>query len=352
MLYGQDNYKLSIELFIGIVMEYTTDILIIGAGPVGIFGAYQAGFLGMKTIIVDALEQPGGQLNALYPSKYIYDIPGYPAVLAGELIDNLIKQADKYTPCYLMSRTVSKFTRNQENNLITITTSKNDIIHTKAVIIAAGAGAFEPNRLPFEGSELLEGKSVHYFVKDPMIFQDQTLLIAGGGDSALDWALNLKNIAKKVIIIHRRNKFRGSPASVAELYQAADDKLIEIMIPYTLEGINIKDNKLTSVVLKNSQGFEDIEVDSLLAFYGLVRDLGEIANWDLDINKLHSSIKVDNGNYETNIPGVFAVGDVASYEYKLKLISVGFGEIAVAIHSTWKYVFPDQVFHFVHSTAQ
>lgn len=338
--------------------EYNTDILIIGAGPVGIFSAYQAGFLGMKTLIVDALSEIGGQPIALYPQKYIYDIPSQPKILAKDLIEQLIEQAKPFQKDgsgeYLLNRHVTELSRlDDEFKTFCVKTSVGDTIYAKAIVICAGAGAFGPNRPPLEGIEAYENKSVHYFVKEPEVFRDKNIVIAGGGDSAIDWAIGLSDVAKKIYMVHRRDNFRAAPASVEQLKNLAKEGKIEMVIPFMLEGLEGEGDKLNKVVVKDLDGnSKALEADHLLAFFGLSRSLGDLENWGFKINKLHSSIEVEVPTCETKIPGIFAVGDVAQYDHKLKLISVGFAESSMAMHAAWKYVFPDKILHFVHSTSK
>ncbi|MDR2007821.1 MAG: NAD(P)/FAD-dependent oxidoreductase [Alphaproteobacteria bacterium] len=338
------------------MQTYNTDILIVGAGPVGIFSVYQAGFLGMKTIVVDALAEIGGQPIALYPNKYIYDIPAYPKIQAADLIEKLIQQATPFmkdgSGVFLLNSQVLELSRGEDKQFC-VKTSMGDTIYAKAIVICAGAGAFGPNRPPLENIENFEGQSVHYFVKNPEIFRDKNIVIAGGGDSAVDWAIELSNIAKKIYMVHRRDSFRAAPASVEQLKKLADESKIDMVIPFMLDGLKGDGKILKSVILKDlDDNKKEIEADHLLAFFGLSRSLGELENWGFKINKLHSSIEVNLPTCETAIDGIFAVGDVAQYEHKLKLISTGFAESSMALHAAWKYVFPDKPFHFVHSTSK
>jgi len=340
------------------LQAYNTDVLIVGAGPVGIFSVYQAGFLGMKTIVVDALAEIGGQPIALYPNKYIYDIPAYPKILASDLIDMLMKQATPFmgddSGTFLLNSQVLELTReDDEFKQFCVKTSAGDTIYAKAILICAGAGAFGPNRPPLENIEHYEGKSVHYFIKNPEIFRDKNIVIAGGGDSAVDWAIELSNIAKKIYMVHRRDNFRAAPASVEQLKKLAETNKIELVIPFMLDAISGDGANLKSVILKDlDDNKKEIAADHLLAFFGLSRSLGELENWGFKINKIHSSIDVQIPTCETAIDGIFAVGDVAQYNHKLKLISTGFAESSMALHAAWKYVFPDKPFHFVHSTSK
>lgn len=334
-------------------LKLETDVLIIGAGPVGIFAAFHAGLLGMKSIVVDALEEIGGQLSTLYPNKYIYDIPGFPKILAKDLILELQKQAEQYSPTYLLNQKADKLIKNEGN--FTVTTSKNNTIIAKAIIIAGGAGAFKPQRLPLSGIENFEHETVLYSVTEPNMFKDKTVVIIGGGDSAVDWAIHLSNnIASKVYLVHRRNHFRALPASVANLEELNKQSHFELVVPYGAKAINGNNNQVTQIVLEHFLNKEQkvIDTDFVLPFFGLARDLGGISTWGLDIDKINSTILVNQATYETNIEGVFAVGDIARYEHKLKLIMVGFSEVSYALHAAWKYVFPNKIYRFVHSTSK
>ncbi len=331
---------------------YNTDIVIIGSGPVGIFSVFQAGLLGMRSVVVDSLDEIGGQLNALYPEKYIYDIPAHPQIYAKDVVENLKEQASKYNPVYLLSQTTNGLEKNGDT--FTVTTSKGNTIHAKAVIIAAGAGAFGPNIPNVEGIEDFEKTSVHYFIKDKSIFAGKDIAIAGGGDSAVDWALTLAETANKIYFIHRRNKFRAANDTVSQLVNLAEttDK-IEMVIPYTMTKINGENGKISSIDLaKVGEGEKNIKCDHLLAFFGLTRSLGTLKSWGFDVDENLSLINVKNTICETNIKGIYAVGDVANYEHKIKLILTGFAEASQALHHAWQYVFPDKVFHFVHSTSK
>ncbi len=331
--------------------EYTTDVLIVGAGPVGLFANYQAGFLGMKTIVVDALDEIGGQLSALYPYKYIYDIPGFTKILAKDLVSNLYEQASQFNKEYLLKRHITNLVSNEDGSY-SVHSSLNDVIHCKAIVLAAGAGAFGPNVPPIEGIESYHNKSVFYFVKNPDDFKDKTIVIAGGGDSAVDWAIGLSSVAKKIYVIHRRNQFRAAQSTVDQMYDLAKTGNIELVIPYQLDRLIGNNGMLESVVVKTLSGEEKIiEANCLLPLFGLSRSLGALEKWGFTINKMHSSIDVSPNTLETKLKGIYAVGDVASYEHKIKLITVGFAESASAVHMAWKYVFPNKVFHFVHSTS-
>lgn len=334
-------------------IKLETDVLIIGAGPVGIFAAFQAGLLGMKSVVIDALEEVGGQLTTLYPNKYIYDIPGFPKILAKDLIANLYEQAEKYKPIYLLNQKAESLVKSV--NSFTVTTSKNNTITSKAIILAGGAGAFKPQRLPLQGMEEFEKETILYNIKDPSYFASKNVLIVGGGDSALDWSFHLSNnIANKVYLVHRRNHFRALPSSVSSLEELSKSSSFELVVPYGVKAVEGEGTKVQKVVLENFLNKEQktINIDFILPFFGLSRDLGGVSSWGLDIDKINSTIIVNPETFETNINGIFATGDIAKYDHKLKLIMTGFSEVAYALHIAWKYVFPDKVFHFSHSTSK
>ncbi len=325
-----------------------TDIAIIGAGPVGIFSAFQAGMLGMKSCIIDALDVPGGQCSALYPEKPIYDIPAYPEILAQDLVANLLQQAKPFDPTYLMSRQVT--TLEEEDGGFILGTSKGDIIKAKSVIVAAGAGCFGPNRPPLAGIESYEGKSVFYLVAKRDEFAGKKIVIAGGGDSAVDWAISLSSIAS-VTIVHRRTKFRAAPASVQKLHELAESGKINLVTNFQLSALNGDGETLSEVVVADLDGnSKNIQADILLPFFGLSQDLGPLAEFGFDVKMHH--IKVDYPHFETNIPGIYAVGDIATYEGKLKLILTGFSEVASALHHAYVRVFDGKALHFEHSTSK
>lgn len=328
---------------------HKTDILVIGAGPVGLFTVFQAGMLSMSCHVVDALDEIGGQCTALYPDKPIYDIPAYPKILASELVDNLASQANVFNPEYHMGQQVISY--KEEGGFFIVKTSKDITIKSKAIIIAAGSGAFGPNKPPLSNIENYEGKSVFYYVKNPEKFSDKKIVIAGGGDSAIDWAINLSSIAKKIYLVHRRDKFRASPKSIEDIGKIASTGKIEIVTPYQLHSIDGKNSQLTHVNLYDlDNNIKTIEADVLLPFFGLSTDLGPLKDWNLDLKSSH--INVDKITSMTNIPGIYAVGDVASYEGKLKLILTGFAESATALHHAYSRVFEGKALHFEHSTSK
>ena len=323
------------------------DIVIVGAGPVGIFSAFQAGLLGMKACVIDALDSPGGQCAALYPEKPIYDIPGYPKVLAQELVEQLLSQAKPFAPNYLMSRQVVSI-QSAENGFFT-TTSKQDIINSKCVLIAAGAGAFGPNRPPLPNIQSYEGTSIFYLVSKREVFAGKKVVIAGGGDSAVDWAISLSEIAK-VSVVHRRDKFRAAPSSVAKLHSLAADNKLSLVTNWQLADLKGDGKNLSHVILSDlDNNSRTLEADILLPFFGLSQDLGSLQHIGLNIKNHH--IIVSHPYFETNIKGIYAIGDVATYEGKLKLILTGFAEAASALHHAYSRVFDGKALHFEYSTS-
>ena len=329
---------------------YKTDIVIVGAGPAGLFSIFEAGMLKMKCHIIDTLEIIGGQCTALYPEKPIYDIPAHPKVLASELIELLEAQAEPFHPVYHLNQQVQKIDEKNDGSFV-VETSKNIKIECKAIIIAGGCGAFGPNRPPLENIEKFEGSSIFYSVRNKKEFVDKKVVIAGGGDSAVDWAISLAEIAQKIYVVHRRDKFRCAPESADKMKKLEAQGKIEMVIPFQLEGLEGNDSKLSHVIVKDfDNNIKKIEADYLLPFFGLAMELGPIANWGLNLHKNH--IEVDRGTMQTSIKGIYAVGDIATYPHKLKLILTGFAECASACHDIFKLVFPDQVYHFEYSTSK
>ena len=327
-----------------------TDVAIIGAGPVGLFAVFECGMLRMKSVVVDALEAAGGQCTALYPEKPIYDIPAHPGIAAAELIAQLEKQIAPFTPLMMFGRRVETLAR--DGGTIVLGTSKGDTIRCKAVIIAAGAGAFGPNRPPLDGLAGYEAAgAVRYMVARREDFRGKRVVIAGGGDSAVDWALSLKQVAAKVTVVHRRPKFRAAPETAAQLDEAAARGEVEMAIPYQLHGLEGDGSTLTGVVLATLKGeTRTVPADCLLPFYGLAMELGPIAEWGLGLS--HHHIAVEPATCATNVPGVFAIGDIATYPGKLKLILQGFSEAAMAAHAIHPLVFPGEALHFEYSTSK
>lgn len=335
--------------------EAKTDVVIIGAGPVGLFAVFELGMLKLQAQVIDSLEMAGGQCAALYPEKPIYDIPGYPSILAGALVERLLEQAAPFEPVYHLGQQAVGLARGQDG-LWRVATSGGRTIAAHAVIVAAGAGAFGPNRPPLPGLEAYEeagpGVGVHYLVRRREDFRDRTLVIAGGGDSALDWAVSLAELARKVYLVHRRPKFRGAPDTVAKMEALArPGGPIEKVVPYQLHGLEGAGGRLSAVVVKTLEGAERrLEADALLPFYGLSMNLGPIADWGLALEKHH--LTVEPTTCQTSVPGVFAIGDIVDYPHKLKLILTGFAEAAAAAHAIHPLARPGEVLHWEYSTTK
>ena len=326
-----------------------TDVAIVGAGPVGLFAAFECGMLKLRTALVDALGEVGGQCAALYPEKPIYDIPAHPAIAAGHLISNLEAQVAPFAPPFLMGRRVERLEGSA--GAFVLGTDGGDEVRCKAIVLAAGAGAFGPNRPPLERlAEFEASGGVQYYVRRREDFRGRTVVIAGGGDSAVDWALSLKEVAAKVYVVHRRPKFRAAPETAAQLDGAAARGEIELVIPYQLHALH-GTGRLEAVEVATLQGGTRLlAADVLLPFFGLSMDLGPIAGWGIDLQRSH--VQVTAATCETSVPGVFAIGDVATYPGKLKLILQGFSEAAMAAHAIYPLVHPDVALHFEYSTTK
>jgi thioredoxin reductase (NADPH) len=331
------------------MQQFETDIVIIGAGPVGLFAIFEAGMLKMKCHVVDALDMAGGQCAALYPEKPIYDIPAYPHIMAQELVEKLKEQAAPFAPIYHFGQRVEKVEKLETGDW-RMETSTGTVLRCKAIIIAAGCGAFGPNRPPLTGIEAYEGKSVFYMVARREDFRGKRVAIAGGGDSAVDWAISLSELTQKLYLIHRRDKFRCAPESASKLKALADSGKIEMVVPYQLHGLEGANGTLSSVVVATLEGAtKKLDADILLPFFGLAMELGPIAQWGLNLDINH--ITVQQSTAQTSVPGIFAIGDIATYENKLKLILSGFAEAASACHAAYKIVHPGEAFHFEYSTT-
>ena len=328
--------------------KFATDVAVIGAGPAGLFAVFECGMLKLRCHVIDALPAIGGQCTALYPEKPIYDIPAAPEVSAAELIARLQTQIAPFGPRFHLGEQVVALQRRED--AWELVTSKGTSIQARAVILAAGAGAFGPNRPPLTGIEAYEGRCVHYLVSDREHFRGQRLVIAGGGDSAVDWAIALAEVAAEIHVVHRRDRFRAAPESAARLAQLAAVGKIQLVIPYQLAGLEGDGDRLLAVLVKTLEGEQrSIAADHLLAFFGLVSKLGPINDWGLDAR--NGVIPVDPATCATAAPGVFAIGDIAAYPRKLKLILTGFAEAAHAAHAAHEIVHPDRALHFEYSTS-
>ena len=340
-----------------------TDVAIIGAGPVGLFAVFELGMLDIRAVVLDSLDAIGGQLTALYPEKPIYDIPGLPDVRADELVARLEAQAAPFAPVYCLGQQVTRLEPVADDGRWRLQTSGGTQIVCRAVILAAGSGAFGPNRPPLAGIERFEGApdgtGVHYLVGQRELFRGKRLVIAGGGDSAVDWALSLSEVASRIYVVHRRPKFRAAPESVARMQALAEqDGQVELVVPYQLDALEpagteseSEERKLAAVVVRTLEGeTRRLEADALLAFFGLTASLGPIADWDLALDR--QQLRVAQETCETNRPGIFAIGDVAHYPGKLKLILTGFAEAAAAAHAIRPLIHPEQELHWEYSTTK
>ncbi|MFA0962284.1 NAD(P)/FAD-dependent oxidoreductase [Roseivirga sp. BDSF3-8] len=324
-----------------------TDICIIGAGPVGLFAVFEAGLLKMRCHLVDALPQPGGQLSEIYPQKPIYDIPGYPTINAQELVDNLMKQIEPFKPGFTLGERVDTLERTSEGFILG--TNENTSIMCKAVVIAGGLGCFEPRKPVLENLDKFEGSGVQYMVKNPEQFRDKKVVLAGGGDSALDWTIHLADIAKELTLIHRNETFRGAPDSAEKVAKLAEEGKIKLLLNTNLQKLT-GNGRLKSIEVLNKQKEEaSIATDYLIPLFGLSPKLGPIANWKLALDR--NAIEVDTLDYSTSVPGVYAIGDINTYPGKLKLILCGFHEAALMAQSAFKLVYPDQKLSFKYTTV-
>ena len=325
-----------------------TDICIIGAGPVGLFAVFETGLLKMRCHLIDALPQVGGQLSEIYPHKPIYDIPGFPTVKAQELVDNQMEQIAPFHPTFTLGERVESLQKLEDGSFV-LTSNEGTEIRSKVVVIAGGLGSFEPRKPAVIGLEEFEGKGVSYMVKNPEAFRDQKVVLAGGGDSALDWTIFLADIAKEVTLIHRSDSFRGAPDSAEKVFNLASAGKIRLLLQSNLNSVhgNGRINKVGVIDKSKVETF--IEADSLIPLFGLSPKLGPIANWGLNIDK--SAVEVNTFDYSTNVEGIFAIGDINTYPGKLKLILCGYHEAALMAQSAFKYVYPDQKLSFKYTTV-
>ena len=326
-------------------MSHKTDVIIIGAGPVGLFAVFELGLLNLKCHLIDNLDKIGGQCSELYPEKPIYDIPAFPKITGQELTDNLLMQIKPFEPIFHLNQQADSIKKVEEG--WELTTSQNIIIFAKCIVIAAGAGSFVPRRPPLKDIENFENKSIFYAIRDKSKFKNKKILIAGGGDSALDWTNDLAFIAD-VTLMHRRKDFRAAPDSVSKMLKLEKENKINFILGQLTQLIG-KDGNLKKIKYKNEDKEEEIEVDCLLPFFGLKMELGPIANWGINLDQ--NLIKVDTEKFETSTPTIFAIGDINTYPGKLKLILSGFHEAALMAQKCFAYCFPDKKNVFKYTTS-
>ncbi len=325
-----------------------TDICIVGAGPVGLFAVFEAGLLKMRCHLVDALPQVGGQLSEIYPNKPIYDIPGYPTVNAQELVDKLMEQAAPFNPTFTLGERVETVEKHEDGSFL-LKTSDDTEIHAKVIVIAGGLGCFEPRKPELPRLEEFEKKGVYYMVKNPEDFRGKRIVIAGGGDSALDWTIFLANVAERVSLVHRNSGFRGAPDSAQKVVDLAEAGKIDLFLNSTLHALEGSDTLQEVHVTNKQKEIVRIPADALIPLFGLSPKLGPIADWGLQIDK--NAIVVNTDDYATNVPGIYAIGDINTYTNKLKLILCGFHEAALMSHSAYKYIYPDKKVSLKYTTV-
>ena len=324
-----------------------TDILIIGAGPTGLFTVFEAGLLKLKCHLIDALPQAGGQCSEIYPKKPIYDIPGFPEILAGDLTNNLLEQCKQFEPGFTLGERAEKISKD-ENGMFMVVTSSGTKHQAPVIAIAGGLGSFEPRKPGLDNLNFYEGKGVEYIIKDPAIYKNKRFVIAGGGDSALDWSIYLADIAKEVTLVHRRNEFRGALDSLEKARELKKQKKINIITPAEITQL-IGKEKLERIVITKDNVDTNIDLDHFIPLFGLSPRLGPIADWGLEIEK--NAIKVDTFDYQTNVPGIFAIGDINTYPGKLKLILCGFHEATLMCQSAFKIINPGKKNIFRYTTV-
>jgi thioredoxin reductase (NADPH) len=317
-----------------------TDIIIIGAGPVGLFTVFEAGLLKLRCHLIDVLPQPGGQLTEIYPKKPIYDIPGFPEILAGDLVDNLMKQIEPFKPGFTLGEKAERIAQTDDG--MYIVTTESGLQHKAPnIAIAGGLGVFEPRKPPISNIADFEKKGIDYMIKDPEKYRDKRIVIAGGGDSALDWTLFLKEIAASVTLVHRSGEFRGHLDSVQKVMDASAAGELNLLTHSEIKELKGEENlQAVGAFTKGNDEIQWIETDYYLPLFGLSPKLGPIADWNLEIEK--NSIKVNTVDYSTNIPGIYAIGDINTYEGKLKLILCGFHEATLMVQSAFKRIYPNK----------
>lgn len=327
-----------------------TDIAIIGAGPVGLFAVFEAGLLKMRCHLIDALPQVGGQLSEIYPRKPIYDIPGYPSIDAQDLVDELMKQIAPFHPSFTLGERVESLEKQDDGSYYVIG-NEGTVIHAPVVVIAGGLGSFEPRRPDLPGILDYEGRGgIHYFVKNPENYRDKRIVIAGGGDSALDWTIYLSDIAERLTLVHRSDSFRGAPDSAEKVFKMAEQGKIDLILQSNLSSVHGENGQLKKVGVTDKSKIETLlDVDYLIPLFGLSPKLGPIGEWGLNIEK--SAVAVDTFDYSTNVERIYAIGDINTYPGKLKLILCGFHEAALMCQSAFKYVYPEQKLSFKYTTV-
>ena len=325
-----------------------TDILIIGAGPVGLFTVFEAGLIKLRCHLIDSLGQPGGQLTEIYPKKPIYDIPGYPKVLAGELVDNLMEQIAPFKPGFTLGERAEEIVKDEDGQWI-VTTNKGTQHKAPVIAIAGGLGVFEPRKPPLQNLERFEDKGIDYIVKEPEKFRNKNVVLAGGGDSALDWSIELSEIANRVTLVHRREQFRGALDSVEKAFALANAGKMDIFTNSQITGLG-GNGRLNSVTVTNkAKETQVLDTDYFIPLFGLSPKLGPLADWGLGLEG--NAIKVNTYDYSTNVEGIYAIGDINDYPGKLKLILCGFHEATLMVQSAFKRIYPDKHLSFKYTTV-
>lgn len=326
----------------------TTDICIVGAGPVGLFAIFEAGLVKLRCHLIDALPQIGGQLSEIYPKKPIYDIPGFPSILAEELIHNLKEQAEPFKPTYTLGERVEGVDKQADGSFM-VTTSEGTQVHAKVIVIAGGLGCFEPRKPEVEGLANFEGKGINYMILNPEVYRDKRVILAGGGDSALDWAIYLADVASEVTLVHRRTGFRGAPDSVEKVMELSETGKIKLVLNTEITALQ-GNGQLQSVEFTNKENeVTTIDTDYLIPLFGLSPKLGPIANWGLNLDD--NAIEVNVHDYSTNVEGIFAIGDINTYPGKLKLILCGFHEAALMAQGAYRYIYPEKKLNLKYTTV-
>jgi thioredoxin reductase (NADPH) len=328
-----------------------TDALIVGAGPAGLFAVFELGLLDIKAHLVDILPKPGGQCAELYPEKPIYDIPGFPIVTGQGLVDNLMKQIEPFGPVFHFNEMVEglEVIGDAEHPLFRVRTDAETVVEAKVILIAAGGGSFQPKKPPIPGIDAYENTGVFYAVRKMEAFRGKRVLIVGGGDSALDWVLNLQPFAERITLLHRRDAFRAAPHSVNAMRELVAERKMDFLLGQ-VTGLKGDGGRLHAATLRGEDGsIFDVECDAMLPFFGLTMKLGPVADWGLNLHE--NLVPVGTATFETNVPGIFAVGDINSYAGKLKLILSGFHEVALAAQKAHRYVYPDKKLLFQYTTS-